>query len=891
MPRYRLESIVQRIASEIHPDQYHALEQPVSNPSRQRSLSLQSTCENQPSARIDPSPLTPFLTFESDQLWSQTLQSLGPSVVVHDTAIPSHLQSVIAFRDNCLVNSRAVAALSEDADTLLALVAALVQKHATIARHTAAFDQEAATLQLTELTYSMKLQAVDERLRHFDALDSATRLLRRSGTSLVSTRPEQLRDEILDPLEAAILFVDSHPLLRDAGVHRSRFHHVLARALALIRDHLLEELRGLANRVNKMLSPPKPMPVDVVMYTEYSNYLHTDNGSFLNWTQDLTRRAQSFPDLQSILDDVRSAYFNARVQVIRPNLVQSLSDSAANRNDDDQSPMQRLASDVAFFVRALGREHALYKAFFGSHGYSAWLAYAQKILEPLYDSLRPLTLRITSVSYLCQMALLMEKYSDDDQLVDGNEFDSLYEVDRVDMDLEQDMNSLKILPLLRPLTDDIQSRLIFRTQAYVDNRLAKYVPTTQDLNLSQRRTSLRVEKSVTKQDALDIEFPENLFPQVYLPLAKALTLLQNIHDLVNQQVFGDLAHYIVRVCVQFLGGPFKSLASVHMGPADALLYHLGLLILLKTQVSSYDIHYSRNDYSIDFTLGLSAAWQKMRQGGFRLSTTELLQLARALAPKIVSTMIDANLEIDQELNRAVSVFVANACAPTCACLDEPDVQAATTAFKDNVLVHVPQILSLIRSYIDDDLVIEYLMEGVALTIMVSYEEFFQRVLLMTADGSRSALGDIMEADALEAFVSDIVANSLRQDHRNDPEENIFGITNDAYHDLQAHDSLFSGNTFSGDSSREPQVEALPLSSGLGLYVIDESYNVSPKADLSIGTLHDFAELSSDTDLQLADQSQSLLPDPEMKFEPPQEISQTPEVGSAESSSKSTQGQN
>lgn len=793
MPKSRLHSVVLPVAVDV-PNASAKLPKITKSSTRPRSISLQLAPGHiiPPHSRPALLILTPLTSAEEQGLWSKTAAEIAPDVLLPFPPIPLHLDSVIAFRNNCCANITAMASLAADADSLLSDVALLVQKHAQIARHTAAFDREAADLQKQELSCAENIVAINERLHHFDALESANRLLRRSGSGLVTSRPHQLRDDVLAPLSAGVAFIDQHPSIRDASMHKSRFHNTMARGLSLIRDFLLGQLRDLSQRVTRMLAAPKPMPIDVVAYAEYTSFLKADDGRFPSWTRDLAKYAALFANHTSFLEDVLSVYFSNRSTILRPHLSRA-AEAVTTTTDESRSSMLRLLSHLAAFVRLVQREYALCHAFFpvmpGNVGKSQWELYAGLLLEPMHDAVRPFILRVTSVSHLCQMALLMQKYTNDEEQdyengdlileYNGSENSyfqaptdhTTYGSDSATFTGESDLagqRTLSMSALLQPVSNDIQSRLIFRIQAYVDNSLSRYVPSLHDLQLSRRRESSKASLSSLNSAtvSLDADFEENLFQDVYYPLAKALTLLSNIYELVNTEVFGDLAHYIVRASVQMLSGPLHSLASAHLGAVDALLYIISLLLLLKAQVSAYDIQYARNDYSIDFTSGLAAVWQRVRHGRVSLDRHGLAELARLLAPKIVNTMIDANLEIDRELNEAVGRFDTVVSAQLCTCLQaNTNALKASTEFKDNLMVQIPQLLTQIRAYVDEDEVVEYLVDAAANAIMEAYSKFYEQLISDVPAEEREGLDDVLEPDALESFMGDIIATAMRHEEQ------------------------------------------------------------------------------------------------------------------------------
>ena len=72
-----------------------------------------------------------------------------------------------------------------------------------------------------------------------------------------------------------------------------------------------------------------------------------------------------------------------------------------------------------------------------------------------------------------------------------------------------------------------------------------------------------------------------------------------------------------------------------MGPIDGQLVYLNNLVILRNQINNFDIQYTRTDYTIDFTSGLSDIWQLIKDRKFGFNNGGILDLASRAAPKLL----------------------------------------------------------------------------------------------------------------------------------------------------------------------------------------------------------------------------------------------------------------
>lgn len=182
------------------------------------------------------------------------------------------------------------------------------------------------------------------------------------------------------------------------------------------------------------------------------------------------------------------------------------------------------------------------------HGQGGLYDFLETICEPLYDHLRPRIIREDKIIKLCQLCTLLQ---------------TRYLLDPDDETEQVDANQLDFSVLIQPALEDVQTRLVFRSQAFLRDEIERYKPRPDDLDYPARNrgASISVTESQisskkmvpadavvslskpTKQedgsDSLDQDskwdFDESqaVLSGWYPTLRKAIWLLSRIYRLVN----------------------------------------------------------------------------------------------------------------------------------------------------------------------------------------------------------------------------------------------------------------------------------------------------------------------------------------------------------------------
>lgn len=664
-----------------------------------------------------PSKRKPSVGSGSDTQFDQSCV-LDPEAIDDVSALSN--DTVLNFITTSNANLAAVDSLLEENDAIFAKINGLLAQYDHVSKGTSEFADESSKLIEKKDKYAATIDEIDLILAMFEPLDSITRSLSRPGYSLI--RKQKFLD-ILAQLDQLLEFLAAHPDYKEHAFYQVRFRQCCTRALTLIRNYLIEDIKSFGTQMSSNLaSATKTVTSDVFLYTDFTN--HAQDARYGELLLQISSRIPTHSEYTGLLDDVLLVYFKVRLEFVGNN---------AHVPVESGDLVQFCQNEISHYKKTVEKEFSTFAKVFGLSEHCTKLLhqYLKSVIEPLYDVVRNKVLRETNISTLCQLTILLQKY---------------YEFDDTESVASYSPSSqINYGELLEPILHDVQNRIIFRIQIYIDDKLMAYKPRPEDLKIGNRKASEKQSDS-----SLDADFPDNLFPNMYPPLGKALTILSNIYELVNSVVFDDLAHYIVHSCISILKDGAYKLAVSHLGPMDANLYYLKNLIVLQSQLSNFDIQYVRTETSLDFTSGINEIIAMIRAGEvmYNINQLGIIELVKKSVPKVINNMIDAKHEIEHELNNAVHGFITECANRISSPLQNGNVDAIPT-FRDNLLTELPSIHHEIGLFIADEAIVKYLMNNLAGLLVSAYEKYYELLERHT--------DDVMEPDTLFNFVNEIVS--------------------------------------------------------------------------------------------------------------------------------------
>ncbi|KAF6768020.1 hypothetical protein AHF37_06064 [Paragonimus kellicotti] len=167
------------------------------------------------------------------------------------------------------------------------------------------------------------------------------------------------------------------------------------------------------------------------------------------------------------------------------------------------------------------------------------------------------------------------------------------------------------------LLADVQERLIFRAHVYIKSQILGYQPSPGDLS-----------------------YPEKLI-------------------MMNTDTFRGLAQECVSVCVQSLVKASDAIA-VRRTPADGQLFLIKHLLILREQMTPFNVDFSVMETSLDFSNYKNTAlgiWTQRGSGLFALNRNNLLLRFLLEIPNVIEVEVDSRRQLDGQLKQTCQTFI------------------------------------------------------------------------------------------------------------------------------------------------------------------------------------------------------------------------------------------
>ncbi|RDH30469.1 Sec34-like family-domain-containing protein [Aspergillus welwitschiae] len=650
--------------------------------------------------------------------------------------------------------------LLTDTSSTLDLLTSLSNDFRAVESQTSQFRKQCEGLLSAQKHDSDLAEDIQENLQYYDFLDPASRRLNAPGAGN-TVRGKEFSD-MLRRLDECLDYMETHPDHKEAGVYRSRYRLLMTRALTLIRTHFVSSLRDVYADASKKIADKQLN--DTTMSTLLYAKFRVGAPELKQIGLEIQKRAVppldpdqgTEAEYQSLLNELHANYAATRGKLIIPLVYKNLNDLAQSPTSS-QDLVSFARASISYIRGVCLDEFELWGEWF--HGHGGLYDFLETICEPLYDHLRPRIIHEDKIVKLCQLCTLLQ---------------TRYLLDQ-DEEIEQqiDANQLDFPALIQPALEDVQTRLVFRAQAFLRDEIERYKPRPEDLdyparnkqfsisvtegqisgrkitstdtttttlpNLPKPTTKLSSDSdpaSTTPEDTTattkwDLESPTTQDQSGWYPtLRKAIWLLSRIYRLVNSTVFDDLAHQIVHQTTTSLHSA-STLLSTKTTPTDAHLFLLSHLLILKQQIVAFDIEYTTPETTLDFSAMTSTFYELRSRGGLFNPRNLFKLVGHGLLPRVVENMLDAKVELDGRLRTVINEFI-NEFAAGKMTASLPARSSSMVGLGEvmgplcgNVEREVGSLRKVLGEYLDDGRMRETLVGAVQDRVIQIYEEFWE----------------------------------------------------------------------------------------------------------------------------------------------------------------------
>lgn len=367
-----------------------------------------------------------------------------------------------------------------DTDSTLDVLSSLSDAFKAVETQTTLFQKQCEGLIADQKRITELADGIEDNLWYYLNLEPITKRLNAPGAGKI-VRGREFGD-MLSILDKCLEYMQEHAKHREAATYRSRYRLLLTRALTLIRVHFTEALRDIAADVAKRIADRQlnDTTMSALLYAKFRTGAPELKRMGLEIQQRAVVPAGAEPgaeaEYQSLMNELYQSYSTTRGRLILPLVTKKIGEIA-------QAPST--ATDVVAFARSAisymhgicAEECKLWGEWFD--GEDGLYEFLEGMCEPLYDYLRPRTIKETAILKLCELCTLiqtryMEEEDEDDEGGSDDDIDPLQDDSR--------RGKLDFMRLVQPALQDAQSRLVFLSLQILHDDIERFKPKPEDLD-------------------------------------------------------------------------------------------------------------------------------------------------------------------------------------------------------------------------------------------------------------------------------------------------------------------------------------------------------------------------------------------------------------------------
>ncbi|KAL9055691.1 MAG: hypothetical protein Q9162_003417 [Coniocarpon cinnabarinum] len=667
----------------------------------------------------------------ASEVVEEDLHAIEQDDTVADELLEASHGKYQLYLDELQTSRRHLDSLLKDADANLELLSSLTRTFNGVEAQAAAFQARCESLLTEQRRLSSLADDVEHNLQYYNYLDPITRRLNAPGVRHF-VRSDDFTG-MLAQLDECLEYMKKHPGQREASTYGSRYRLLLTRGLTLIRVYFTDTLRSTAAEVSQRIADRQlnDTTMPALLYAKF----RVNAADLKRLAFEIQKRAVPDPsagenvqaEYQSLVNELHQSYGAARGRLIIP-LVRRKMDEISLAPSTSKDLVAFARSSISYIRGICMDEFELWHEWFdGDDGLYAFL---ETVCEPLYDYLRPRTIRETQLSKLCEMCTLIQaRYMEEGE----EEFDN---VDRQQLDFSG---------LILPTLEDSQSRLVFVTLAVLRDDIERFKPGPEDLNYPARIRSVPLSGTKTGGPALSGRKGSTQAPPVTVKDAG------KGHDGENRDVLDvydapeafqgwyPTLQKAIWLLINGIRRPRSSnlYASKHISaktsPIDGQLFLLRQLLILKQQIVAFDIEFVTPEIDVDFSGITSTFWELRERGGLFNATNLVRLLGNSLMPRVVENMLDAKAELDAQLRTVIGHFttgfadrMTSAVSDSAVSTSDFNAAKAVQILRKSVEREVKILRQKLDEYLEDPRTKNTLAGAIQDQAVSNYEDFFDR---------------------------------------------------------------------------------------------------------------------------------------------------------------------
>ncbi|XP_050079211.1 conserved oligomeric Golgi complex subunit 3 [Anopheles maculipalpis] len=573
----------------------------------------------------------------------------------------------------------------QEIDVSLDSLRQLTQEFNFVSEKTSSLHQASESLLQDQTRLNDTGDEIKKRLKYFTQAESISQRLHNPTFSVSN----ETFVDILNTIDDCIEYMRVNPAFSEAAAYSVKYRTCLAKATQMMKTYVFGIL---SNATAQVLAPkgsgaPRSLealdqpkigdPTADAAFVLFYGKFQASSPRVKRITGLIEDRLDRSPDYEQLLGELHQNYLTQRATIMRSGVDQAIKDLTKKYKGDHCALVR---SACAFMVHICQDEHRLFYQFFAKQS-AQLIIYMEGLCTILYDTLRPYIIRIDHLETLAEIC-------------------SILKVEMLDEHVAYSPEPLEAFAkIVYQLLQDVQERIGFRAQNYLESDIRNYRPSAGDLAYPEKlemmesialslqenqyaqhqlrrvdsRSSITSGMSLaslettqtTTDPALKVRSgnsPADMHGMWYPTVRRTLVCLSRLYRCIDKSIFQSLSQQALTHCIYSVSLAASQIAQ-NRTTIDGELFEIKHLLILREQIAPFRVDFTAKETSLDFSKVRTAAYellQKRKQLFSLGSNNALLEFLLDGTPQVREQLLDSRKDVDRQLKLVCETFIKDA---------------------------------------------------------------------------------------------------------------------------------------------------------------------------------------------------------------------------------------
>ncbi|XP_038114767.1 conserved oligomeric Golgi complex subunit 3 isoform X1 [Culex quinquefasciatus] len=586
-----------------------------------------------------------------------------------DSEILEHFDDVyLDYYEQLRARSAECDNLLGEIDVSLESLKKLTNEYNFVSEKTSSLHQASENLLQDQTRLNEIGEDIRKRLKYFTQAESISQRLQNPTFSVSNDTFVDILNTIDDCLE----YMRANPTFSEASAYGIKYRNCLSKATQMMKNYVSNVL---ANATAQILAKDALEQGSEAAFALFYGKFQASAPKVKRITATIEERLERSVEYEQLLAALHQQFLAQRATIMSGAVEQAIRD-LGRKHKGDHCALVRSA--CAFMVHVCQDEHRLFYQFFAQPS-GQLTAYMEGLCTILYDTLRPFIIRIDHLETLAEIC-------------------SILRVEMLDEHVNYNPESLEAFAkIVYQLLQDVQERIGFRAQNYLESDILNYRPSAGDLaypeklemmesiaaslqqdgNSYLRRADSRSSiASLASQEVEQINSgegmakfrggsgnsPADLHGMWYPTVRRTLVCLSRLYRCIERSIFQSLSQQALAYCIQSVSSAAGQIAQ-RKSSVDGELFEIKHLLILREQIAPFRVDFTVKETSLDFSKVKTAAFellQKRKQLFALGSNNALLEFLLDGTPQVREQLLDSRKDVDRQLKMVCEAFIKDA---------------------------------------------------------------------------------------------------------------------------------------------------------------------------------------------------------------------------------------